>query len=225
MKTIRHLRVLSVSAGCVGIFLLVACSGSSSQRTILNYVPSSSYAVLAVNWKTVKNDPELKKISKGANIEKLFTQLGVDGDAINEFAVFGEPGASATGSAGLIAKGNFKSVEIIKELKTRGWTEQEFEGQRVYVNPEDSSWLTTLDKSHFVLGTESGVKDAVGAKAKPANRFTSNSAYKTLSASFEGKQYPILMMIALPQASEDVAHAAVELTSTVMDLSRCWPIG
>jgi hypothetical protein len=181
--------------------------------------------VLAVNWKTVRKDPDLKRISKGADVETVFAQLGVGGETVFEFAVFGEPGSSANASNGLIAKGSFDSAEIVKKLKERGWTEQDFEGRRIYVNPGDDSWLTTFDKNLFVMGTESGVKDAIGARAKSENRFTSHPAYKTLSPSFEGKQYPILMMVALPQASQDMANAAVQLTSTAMDLAGVGPLG
>lgn len=218
-------KFLSFFACCAFILSVAACSGSNSQRNLLNYVPSSSYAVLAVNWKTVRKDPDLTRISKGANVEKLFAQLGVDEETVIEFVVFGGPGGSANASNGLIAKGSFNSDDIVKELKNRGWTEQDFEGRRVYVNPRDASWLTTFDKNLFVLGTESGLKDAIGAKAKSENRFTSNPAYKSLSSRFEGKQYPILMMAALPQASQDMANAAVQITSTVMDLAGVGPLG
>lgn len=210
-------------ACCVSILSLAACSGSDSQRTLLNYVPSSSHAVLAVNWKTVSKDPDLKRISKGAETERLFAQIGLDAQSVVEFAVFGDSGSSVRN--GLIAKGSFNSNDIVTELKNRGWTEQDFEGRPIYVNPKDASWLTTFDKNLFVLGTESGVRDAIEAESKKERRFTSNPAYKSLSARFEGKQYPILMMVALPQASQDMAHAAVQLTSAAMDLAGVGPLG
>jgi hypothetical protein len=215
---------LLLGACCVCAFLLSACTGSSSQRSLFNHVPSSSYAVLAVNWKTVSKDPDLKRISKGADVEKLFAQLGLNTDTVAEFAVFGDNG-SAHASSGIIAKGSFNSNDIVKELISRGWAKREFEGRQVYVNPKDGSWLTTFDKNLLVLGTEGGVKDAIGARTKPENRFTANPAYKVLSSHFEGKQYPILMMVALPQASQDMANAVVQLTSTALDLAGVGPLG
>lgn len=220
-----HPHKVALFAAGVSLLFVGSCSKSNSQRALLDYVPSSSYAVLAVDWKTVSKDPDLKRISKGADIEKMFTQLGVDGEMVKEFAVFGEPGGAAAASNGLIAKGSFDSAEIVDELKRRGWAEEVFQGKRIHVNPEDNSWLTTFDKNLFILGTASGVKAAIGAKAKSENRFTSNPAYRTLSARFERKQYPILMMLAVPQASQDMANAAVQLTSTVMDLAGVGPLG
>jgi hypothetical protein len=209
---------------CALMLSMSACTSTGNPRTLFSYIPSTSYAVLAVNWTAVSKDPDLKRISKGAEVEKLFEQLGVDGETVSEFAVFGDSGGPKA-SKGLIAKGSFNSYEIIRELEVRGWIEQDFEGQRIYVNPGDASWLTTLDKNLFVLGTESGVKAAIGAKTKTENRFTSNPAYKALSSHFEGKQYPILMMVALPQGSQDMANAAVLLTATAMDLAGVGPLG
>jgi hypothetical protein len=219
-RTTRHLL-----AGSLFVLALASCSGSNSQRYLLSYVPSSSYAVLAVNWKAVSKDPDLKRISKGAEVEKLFGQLGIDESTVNEFAVFGEPGGSSQASAGLIAKGTFNSSAIVKNLLSRGWREQDLEGRRVYVNPADGSWLTTFDKNLFVLGTQLVVSEAIGARAKPQQRFTSNPAYKTLSAHFEAKQYPIVMMVAFPQGSQDMANAAMQISSTVLDLAGVGPLG
>jgi hypothetical protein len=215
--------VFLLSVCCLIVFLVAACSASNRQRSLLNHVPSSGYAVLAVNWKTVSKDPDLKRISKGAEVEKLFAQLGLDADTVTEFAVFGDNG-STHASNGLVAKGSFNSSEIIKDLGSRGWAEQDFEGRRVYVNPKDGSWLTAFERNLLVLGTEAGVKDAIGASTNAENRFTANPAYKVLSSHFEGKQYPILMMVALPQASQDMANAAVQLTSTAMDLAGMGPL-
>jgi hypothetical protein len=188
-------------------------------------VPSSSYAVLAVNWKTVSKDPDLKRICKGAEIEKLFAELGLGGETVTEFAVYGDPGGSAQASNGIVVRGSFNANETVKELKQRGWTEQDVEGRRIYINPKDASWLTPFERNLFVMGTESAVRDAIGAKTKSQNRFTSKPAYKVLTSHFDEGQYPILMMVALPQASQDAANVAVQLTSAALDLAGVGPLG
>jgi len=222
---IPGVKVFSSIACCFLISWLTACSGSKNQRTLLGYVPSSSHAVVAVNWRTVRRDPDLKRISKGAEVEKLFTKLGLNEETVTEFAVYGNHRASAQGSKGLIAKGNYDSNEIVKKLVQVGWTERDIEGRRVYINPDDASWLTTFEKDLVAFGTESAVRDAIDARKKSENRFTANPVYKLLSSRFESKQYPILMMVALPQASQDMANAAVQLTSTALDLAGVGPLG
>jgi hypothetical protein len=168
---------------------------------------------------------DLKRISKGADIEKLFGQLGVAEGTVSEFVVFGEFGISEQSSAGLIVKGTFNSNDIVKGLLDRGWREEDFDGRRICVNPADGSWLTTFDKNLFVLGTQSGVSEAIGARAQPEQQFTSNPVYKTLSSHFESKQFPIVMMVAVPKASQDMANAAVQISSTVMNLAGVSPLG
>jgi len=212
-------------AGLFFTLFLAACSGSNGQRALFKYVPSSSYAVLAVNWKTVSKDPDLKRISKGADVERLFAQLGVDGATVTEFAVFGEPAESAQASRGLIAMGAFNSSDIVKGLQDRGWAERDFEGRRVYTNPADDSWLTVFEKNVFIVGTQAGVNNAIRAGKKPENRFASNPEYKILTSHFETRQYPIVMMVAFPPASQDMANAAIQISSTVMDLAGAGPLG
>lgn len=181
--------------------------------------------MLAVNWQTVRHDPDLKRICKGAEIEKLFAGLGVDAETINEFAVYGDPRGAGQAANGLIARGSFESSEIVQRLIKIGWTTQDIEGRPGYVDPQHTSWLTTFDKNVFVMGTEAAVREAIIARTKSQNRFTAKPEYKGLASHFEGKQYPILMMIALPQASQDMADATLLLTSTVMDLSGVGPLG
>jgi hypothetical protein len=181
--------------------------------------------VLTVNWKTVRTDPDLKRICKGAEVERLFSQLDLAEETVTEFAVYGAPGVSAHANNGLIAKGSFDTTEVVKKLIKMGWIEQDLDGRRVYVDPTHASWLTAFSKSLFVLGTESGVRDAIGAKSRSENRFTSNPTYKVLSSHFEGKQYPIVLMVAMPQASQDLANAAVQLAGTAMNLAGVGPLG
>ncbi|MEK6280196.1 MAG: hypothetical protein AABN95_07550 [Acidobacteriota bacterium] len=213
----------AIAVSCGFILCLSACT--NNPRTLVSYVPASSYAVLAVKWHSVEKDPELKRIAKGAEIEKIFADLGVSSQEVSEFAVFGDLQNLASGSTGLIAKGTFNTKDLVNSLKKRGWAEEDLEGKRVYVNPSDSSYLTTFDAKMFMLGTQSGVKAVIAARAKPELRFTSNPAYKRLSARFEGKQYPILMIAAFPQATQDMASAALQLSSTVMDLVGVGPLG
>ena len=147
MKSSKSEFPLSLVACGLLISCLAACSGSNNQRALLGYVPSSSYAVLAVNWKAVSKHPDLKRICKGAEIEKLFAQLGLAEETVSEFAVYGDPRAAAESSKGLIAKGSFDTSELVEQLLKAGWTEPELERRRVYVNLKDASWLMMLDKS------------------------------------------------------------------------------
>jgi hypothetical protein len=210
---------------CIAFVLCpAACINSSNRGTVLSYVPSSSFAVLRVNWQDVIKDQDLKRIARGAEIEKVFSDLGVATEKATEVVVLGNfegPGAAG----GLITKGNFETREITNSLKQRGWEEKTLAGKQAYVNPRDGSCLTTFDSNLLLFGTESGVKEVVSARTDPELRFTSQPIYKSLLARFEGRRYPILMMIALPQSSQDMANAALQISSTIMDLAGVGPLG
>lgn len=218
------MRVVFFTVLCLTTLCLASCTRSSSQDSLLSFVPSSSYAVLAVHWPTVVKDADLRKMTKGAEIEKLFNGLGIGSETVTDFAVFGDLQNSTKGSGGLIVKGTFDSEVMVKELMSRGWGEQNLDGQEVYVNPVEGFYLTTFDSTLFVLGTPTGVRAVIGASENPEMRFTSNHAYETLSSRFEGKEYPIVM-VAFPQASQDMANAALQISSTVMDIAGVGPLG
>jgi hypothetical protein len=51
---------------CVLVLCLSACNKSDNDESVLAFVPSSSYAVLAVNWEIVGIDSDLKRLSKAS---------------------------------------------------------------------------------------------------------------------------------------------------------------
>jgi hypothetical protein len=106
------------------ILTLSGCTRSGDSRTLLSYVPASSYAVLAVKWQSVARDQELKRIVKGAEIQRVFEELGISSEEVTEFAVFNDLQNSASGSSGLIAGGKFNSKDLVNSLLKRSWIEQ-----------------------------------------------------------------------------------------------------
>lgn len=210
----------------LAVFGLTACSGSASRRSLVGLVPSTSFAVLAVDWQKVRNDGELKKLAKGAELESVLRELGVASESVSDIAVFSDGQNPTKGSTGMIAKGRFSSKGITQGLmNSQKWKQDTLDGRRVYVNSADGTCFIVLDSQVFVVSTKTGVSAVIEAAAKPEMRFTASRAYKTLAGRFESKQYPILMMLAFPQTSQDMANAALQISSTVMDLAGIGPLG
>lgn len=211
----------------VGLFivLLLALSCRSSQRSPLSFVPSSSYAVVALNWRAVREDADLMRLVRGQQLDSMLRHLAVDGAKVGELVVFGNQENSANGIAGVIVKGTFDSKEIVKTLLSQGWTEESSGSQRIYLHPTDGSSLTTFGSNLFVAGTIPGVKASIEARNKSDLRFTASPAYKKLASRFEGKRYPILIMVAIPQVTQDMANTALQLSSAVMDYAGVGPLG
>jgi hypothetical protein len=210
----------------LAVFGLTACSSSVSRQSLFGLVPSSSFAVLTVDWQKVRNDGELKKVAKGAELESVLHELGVASESVSNIAVFSDGQKSAEGRTGMIAKGRFNSKDITQGLiNSKKWKQDTIDGRRAYVNSADDACLLFLDSQVFVVSTRAGVAAVIEAAARPEMRFTSSRAYKTLVGRFESNQYPILMMLAFPQNSQDMANAALQISSTVMDIAGIGPLG
>jgi len=205
--------------------LLFTLSCSSSERSTLSYVPAASYAVVALNWRTVRSDADLLKIIKGEQLTSMLQHLHLDETKVSEIVVFGNMENSADGLAGLIVKGSFDSKDLVKSLKSEGWTEQSVGRQQIYLHPTDRSCLTTFGPNLIAAGTVSGVKASIEARANVELRFTSSPSYKKLSSRFQGNKYPVLIMVAIPQVTQDMANTALELSSKVMDYAGVGPLG
>jgi hypothetical protein len=210
----------------LAVFGFTACSSSESRRSLIGLTPASSFAVLAVDWQKVRNDGELKKVARGAELESVLRELGVASETVTDIAVFSDGRKATDGNTGMIAKGRFSSKDITQGLtNSQKWKQETIDGRRAYVNSVDGSCFLFLESHVFVVSTRSGVSAVIGAAAKPEMRFTASRAYKTLAGRFESKQYPILMMLAFPQTSQDMANAALQISSTVMDLAGIGPLG
>jgi hypothetical protein len=76
----------------------------------------------------------------------------------------------------------------------------------------------------FVFGTPSGVRDVINSRTNSEMQFTSSAAYQTLFSNFDGDEYPILIIMAFPEESQDMAEAALRLSSAVLDLAGVGPL-
>lgn len=205
--------------------ILFSISCGSSQRSSLNYVPSSSYAVVNLRWPTVRGDVDLMRLIKGQQVASMLTHLGIDDSKVTDIVVFGNMQNSSSAIAGLIVKGTFDTKEVVKTIRNQGWTEDTNGSQRIYSHPTDGSCLSTFGPNLFVAGTGPGVRASIEARNRSDQRFTSSVAYKKLAASFEARRYPVVIMVAIPQVTQDMANTALELSSAVMDYAGVGPLG
>lgn len=209
----------------LGILLSAACRGSSGDRSSMRLVPSDSVVVMSARWKAVSRDGELKQLIKGEEVERLFAGLKLDGEAVSELAVFSDGQDAQAGSTGMIVSGTFDGREVAARLKGSGWGEQALGGNRIYVNPADGSCLAVVGKSLLVLGARAAVEGALRAGRDPGARFVANPSYRRLAQRMDGGQYPLSVVVAFPQATQDAASTALEVTSLVMDFAGVGPLG
>ena len=204
---------------------LAGCHSGSSRESLAELIPADALVVLSLNWQTVRGDEDLLKLVKGSELKKIFGQLNVSEDAVNDLAVFGDGAGDAKGGAGLLLSGSFDASDVTDSLKERGWREQDYEGHEIYLSPTDNTRLAALGSDALVVGTEKGVEGAVCAESDIDTAFVSTDAYKRLSKLLDTAQHPVSMMIAFPQQFQDAADTALQVSSVVMDFAGVGALG
>jgi len=203
----------------LSVLSLEACHFSTRQRPLVELAPSSSFVVLSVNWSKVKREATLKRMIKGVEIEKLFHELGINSDYVDELVLFSDIQIENGGANGIIMRGSYKTRGILDSLKAQGWTENSYQGYKVYSNVSNSEWFAILKSSSMVLGTREGVEGAIRAEKDPKLCFASNQSYKKLVTNLSRERPPISLMVAFPVALQDMASASLKVSSFVLDLA------
>src|SRR6185437_2926738 len=130
-KVVRRLvGALSTALALVSFF---ACSRYESSA--IDLVPSDSCAVVVVDWSTLRNDHDLKRLFNGDQFEAVLQRLAVDSSSVKSLVVFSAVNTQV--KAGMLLRGSFDKQKQIATLKTRGWREESVDGHKVYVNGND----------------------------------------------------------------------------------------
>lgn len=201
------------------------CINSSTKQSLLRLAPLDSVVVVAADWKAVSRDGELKRIIRGEQVEGAFRQLGIAVGEVSELAAFGAGREGPESSTGMLLRGTFDARAVASRLKAGGWTERGGEGRRVYTNPADGTRLAVVRKSLLVVGTKAGVEGVLKADDDSAESFASNSTYRKLAAHLKTGRHPVSMVVAFPETTQDMAAAAIELSSAVIDFAGAGPLG
>jgi hypothetical protein len=130
-KVVRTLvGALTTTLALVSFF---ACSRYDS--SIIDLIPSDSCAVLLLDWSTLRNDHDLKRLFNGDRFEAVLQRLAVDSSSVKSLVVFSAVNTQV--KAGMLLRGSFDRQERIATLKARGWREESVDGHKVYVNGND----------------------------------------------------------------------------------------
>lgn len=220
-------RPLFFTVLCLAAALLAGCFGSSGRQPLMKLAPEGSYAVIALDWKVVSRDSDLRRVVKTSEAEQIFARLDVDPAEVSELVVFSDASGpdSASGSTGMIVRGSFDKDDVVGGLKRRGWTAESYEGRKLYTNPADGTRVAVLRKNALVLGTRAGVEGTIRADLDPEAGFGETDAYRKLSRRVTGERYPVAMIVAIPQGTQDMAATALEVSATVMDMAGFGPLG
>ena len=203
------------SRHCLSSFVLLIALAISYSNSIavppINSIPipQDTLVVLLVRPAVLANDPQMKTMA--SNFDVIFQNIktiGLSSDNVDEAVLFtpfnmgllygagsGFP-RSLTAGSGLILKGKFNADSKIRDLKSKGWKESQFDKKRVLFwttgetylySPDGSECLATLTGDRIVIGgSQVVVKDMINAANGKIASLDNDPFYKRISDQFAG---------------------------------------
>lgn len=209
-----------ISVAITLVLLFVSCC-STRESSLLRLVPLESCAIMSIDWSSIRDDSELRRVLRGDQFEALLRELGIASESVNTVAVFSA--LESQTMSGLLLRGSFDSKKIAGELKNKGWTENSLEGHKVYMKAADVVAMPST-KTIFA-GTREGALAVFRAADSAKDSIVASDAYKKINASISKSPTPIKAFLLIPQGTLDMADAALTATSVALSLFNLGGIG
>ena len=125
--------------------------------------------------------------------------------------------------SGLLLRGTFDSKQIAGQLKDSGWTENSFDGHKVYVKAAD--YVAMPSTKTLFAGTREGALAVFRAADTAKESIVTSDAYKKINAAISTNRKPVKAFLLIPQGTLDMADAALTATSVALSLFNLGGIG
>jgi hypothetical protein len=209
-----------ISVTITGVLLIVSCC-TTRESSLLRLVPVESCAIMSIEWSSIKDDSELKRVIKGDHFDALLRELGLDGESINTMVVFSALDNQAM--SGLLFRGSLDSKKVTRELKKNGWTEDSVEGHKVYVKAAD--YIALPSSKTLFAGTRDGAVAVFRAADNSKESIVASDVYKKIDTAISTNRAPVKAFLLIPQGTLDMADAALTATSVALSLFNLGGIG
>jgi len=204
------------------------CTSGGRSRPLFEMMPASSLMAVSINWRTVGRDVELKRLLKTDTLELAFKELGIETGDVSELAIFSDAQAadSKAGNNGIILRGTFDARQVRTRLSGQGWSEESYEGHKLWANNAGHRERCAALKSNLVIcGTRGGVEGAIDAVEDASESFAASPTNKRMIARLRKNKFPIMMLAAFPQETQDMAEVALQSSSAVLNLAGFGGLG
>ena len=176
---------------------------------------------MSVDWSSIRDDSELRRVIKGAQFDAVLRELRLDSKSVNTVAVFSALDGQTM--SGLLLRGSFDSKQIAGELKDSGWQENSLEGHKVYVKATD--YVAMPSTKTLYAGTRDGALAVFRAANDSKESIVAADAYKKINAAISKDRTPVKAFLLIPQGTLDMADAALTATSVALSLFNLGGIG
>ena len=205
----------------ITLVLLIASCCTTRESSLFRLVPVESCAVMSIDWSSMKDDSELRRVIKGDDFDALLRELGLDSESVKTLMVFSALDGHAM--SGLLLRGSFDSKEIARELKKSGWMENSLDGHKAYVKATD--YVAMPSTQTLFAGTRDGALAVFRAADNSKESIVASDAYKKINAVISTNRTPVKAFLLIPQGTLDMADAALTATSVALSLFNLGGIG
>lgn len=211
------------------LILLTALStfDSFSQRrpTAISLVPDRSVAVLRVDWRRVRLDEELKRVTGGIRFPELVAQIGVNEAEVSDWVVFSDAvPTTATGMA-IIVTGSFTSAAINSFARRRGLKSEKVGAYTAYVIPEDDSRVMPIGNGLVAAGTKTAIGKIAATVRNPRLSLNGKKPFASVWPGICCAGGPVAFYLGIPQDYQLVAEIAFKVATKLLDLTSFGIVG
>jgi hypothetical protein len=216
MRRLRFTPLLTIT-----LVLLVMSCCTMRESSLFRLVPKESCAIMSIEWSSIRDDRELRRLIKADQFEALLRMLGVDSEAVNSVVVFSAVDNQAM--SGLLLRGSFDSKKVGGELKQGGWTQNLVEGHKIYVKAAD--YVAMPATKTLFAGTREGALAVFRAVDSGEESIVASDTYKKIDVAISKNRTPVKAFLLIPQGTLDMADAALTTTSVALSLFNLGGIG
>lgn len=219
--TVQMRRLRFTLSLTITLVLLVMSCCTTRESSLFRLVPAESCAIMSIEWSSIRDDRELRRLIKADQFEALLRALGVGSESVNSLVVFSAFDNQAL--SGLLLGGSFDSKKIGSELQQSGWTQNSIEGHKVYVKAAD--YVAMPSTKTVFAGTREGALAVFRALDSAKESIITSDAYKKINVAISTNRTPVKAFLLIPQGTLDMADAALTTTSVALSLFNLGGIG
>ena len=176
---------------------------------------------MSVDWSSLNEDSELRRVIKGDHFDAMLRELGLDSESVKTMVVFSALDGQAM--SGLLLRGSFDSEKIARGLKKSGWKEDSLGRNKVYVKAAD--YVAMPSGKTLFAGTRDGALGVFRAADNSKESIVASEAYRKINAVISKNPTPVKALLLIPQGTLDMAEAALTATSFALSLFNLGGIG
>lgn len=210
---------------CAAALFFARVDARAAVVTPLGLVPSGGVAVLKIDWRAVRADSRLRASVKGDEFERLLERIGVRSGEVTEAVIFVDLAGAGTPDTAMILKGGARLMPAAAILRAGGWVEGVLHGYRIFDERAGDSRLAALHSGLLVVGTKGAVARVIGVESATGKPQTADATFRKLLAQTAVPDYPVSLMLSLPQEYQDTADVLVKASSVLLGFVGLGPLG